>query len=183
MNHKTQTFLFSTVFLLACQSGNGAGPDPIVDDPAPTVDPSTSSVLELAYIALEDNGASGPLVGCGDSEILITKESEAALNTKQRIQTALETLFEDKEQFKENSGLYNALYQSSLTVDAVTINRQTVTVELSGETRSGGECDDPRIVEQIQGTVENNLDSDKEFTIIINLNGNPLEKLQDLSGQ
>lgn len=141
------------------------------------------TTLEIAYIALNDNGVSGPLVGCGDSEVLVEDSAFGATTTKARVQSALGKLFANKDQYLGESGLYNALYQSTLTVDSVTVDGKTVDVEISGETLSAGECDDPRMVDQIRATVENNLDSDKKFIITININGKPLEKIQDLSGQ
>lgn len=144
---------------------------------------SGPATVEIAYIALNDNGASGPLVGCGDSEVLVEDTALGATTTKARIQSALGKLFANKDQYLGESGLYNALYQSTLTVDSVTVDGKTVDVEISGETLSSGECDDPRMVDQIRATVENNLDSDKKFIITININGKPLEKIQDLSGQ
>jgi hypothetical protein len=139
--------------------------------------------VEVAYIALNDNGSSGPLVGCGDSEVLTEVTVSGHLNTESRVQSALENLFANKDQYLGESGLYNSLYQSALTVDSVSIEGKTIDVEISGETLSAGECDDPRMVDQIRATVENNLDSDRKFIITINLNGKPLEKIQDLSGQ
>lgn len=143
------------------------------------------TIVKVSYIALDDNGTNGPLVGCGDSALLKEESvTEVLLTEKSRITTALHILFANKNQFLGESGLYNALYQSTLTLKSVTIKEGRVTVELSGEPLSGGECDDPRIVEQIRETVRSNLDEEeKEFTLLINLNGKPLEKIQDLSGQ
>lgn len=182
MKNSLSLLLLSSLILAACNEAaplpvDSGTPDPVEQPAAPTKE----TQLEVAYIAVSDNGASGPLVGCGDSEILTEVSVNGDLNAKQRITAALENLFNNKEQFMDGSGLYNALYQSTLTVDSVVINDGTVTVELSGATQLGGECDDPRFVEQIKGTVENNLDSEKTFTTTINLNGKPLEKIQDLS--
>ncbi len=186
MHPRLSILLLSGLLLTAC-SGVPI-PEPIetpteASEEDTDTNPTLESSMEIAYIAMGDNGASGPLVGCGDSEILTTVTVTGNVSVKERIKMALENLFSNKDQFLGESGLYNALYQSTLTVDSVTIEDGTVEVEISGETMSGGECDDPRMVEQIRGTVENNIDSDRKMTVIINLNGKPLEKLQDLSGQ
>lgn len=187
MKSTLSVLLLSGLLLTACGAepktdGEDPSKSPVKEDSG-TEDSGLQSTLEIAYIALDDNGASGPLVGCGDSEILTEKAVDGELSMKERIQKALEILFANKEQFLGESGLYNALYQSTLTVDSITIQDGEVTVELSGDSMSGGECDDPRMVQQIRGTVENNIDSEKKLTVTIILNGKPLEKLQDLSGQ
>lgn len=193
MNSKLSAFIVGGLLLTACGSKpTGGGPsvtdggipsDPTSETEERTETNSESTTVEVAYIALEDNGANGPLVGCGDSEILTEETLSGKLNTKDRIKAALENLFANKDQVLGGSGLYNALYQSTLVVDSVKVDGTNLTVEISGETQSGGVCDDPRIVQQIRATVENNIDSEKELTITILLNDKPLEKLQDLSGE
>ena len=184
MNKSLIALLLGSLTLAACASTEPKEkPLPIpVEDEFPTESSAGNTTLEVAYIALNDNGANGPLVGCGDSEVLVELTAEGDLNSKERIKAALEKLFADKEQNKESSGLYNAVYQSSLTVDEVTVSKSEVNVTLSGETILGGECDDPRFVDQIKATVQNNLDQDFPGTIHITINGKDLEKIQDLSG-
>jgi hypothetical protein len=193
MNSKLSAFIVGGLLLTSCGSKPTGGGPSITDGSIPSDPPSKteestettseSTTVEVAYIALEDNGANGPLVGCGDSEILTEETLSGKLNTKDRIEAALENLFANKDQFLGGSGLYNALYQSTLVVNSVKIEETVLTVEISGETQSGGECDDPRIMQQIRATVENNIDSEKKLTITILLNDKPLEKLQDLSGE
>ena len=87
-------------------------------------------VVNIFLIALEDNGASGPAVGCGDSAVAVQVEIP---NTQGVLRAAMEALLSIKTQYYGESGLYNALYQSDLQV--------------------GGECDAPRIQAQLEQTV------------------------------
>jgi hypothetical protein len=51
--------------------------------------------------------------------------------------------------------LYNALYQSDLQVDRVSLNAQgQAEVYLTGKLMLAGECDNPRVEEQINQTAK-----------------------------
>lgn len=113
----------------------------------PTAEPDEAIIY---LIALEDNGASGPAVGCGDSLIEVRRPASAG----EPVQAALEQLFAIKEQFLGESGLYNALWQSNLSVESVSIDDNgTATVRLTGSFLLGGTCDSPRFKAQIEQTV------------------------------
>jgi spore germination protein GerM len=49
--------------------------------------------------------------------------------------------------------LYNALYQSDLQVESVSIVDGIATINLTGRLLMGGECDNPRIQAQLEQTV------------------------------
>ena len=68
------------------------------------------------------------------------------------LRAALEKLLSMRDQYFGKSGLYNALYQSNLIVDAVRIENGKATIELSGTLLQGGECDSPRIQAQLEQT-------------------------------
>jgi len=53
----------------------------------------------------------------------------------------------------EGTGLYNALYQSHLTIDTLEITNGHVDVHLSGEVVTGGVCDSPRFISQVRETI------------------------------
>lgn len=106
----------------------------------------------IYLVALEDDGRSGIPIGCNDSLIPVTVEIPSASTTSARIQAALERLFAIEEQFYGRSGLYNALYQSDLTVDRVEMQDNVAAVYLTGSVRVGGVCDDPRVEGQIRQT-------------------------------
>ena len=105
---------------------------------------------EIFLIAVGDYGQSGKLVGCGDSLVPVQLQIPA---TKGVLKAAMGELLSLKERFYGQSGLYNALYQSNLQVDRVSIDAQgQAQVYLTGKLILGGECDNPRVEEQINQT-------------------------------
>ncbi len=181
------------ILLVSCQgqetpaarpSGN-TGPEPEVTNEIPD-----NSPVSFALIALSDENTTvdnEQAIGCGDAVILVTREiPEDASNFEgQRIQLALEALFAVPNEWYGESGLYNALYQSDLTVDSIDLttlsNPETINVALTGTMASGGTCDDPRIVAQIEETVKANTSTDA--TVTITINGKDLATYFDMSGQ
>lgn len=154
-------------------SGEGPAASPT---PATPGSASVSRQVSIYLIGIEDAGASGNPVGCGDSAIPVTVSIPA---NAEPVQAALEQLFAIREQFYGQSGLYNALYQSNLAFESLTIDAQgAATLALSGALLSGGVCDDPRIQAQIEETV-------RQFpqvqSVSVLLNGKPLADL--LSGK
>ena len=121
--------------------------------PSAVAPPSSTTVAEQAVkivlIELEDNGQSGPLVGCGDSAIPINVTIPP---TQGVLRAALEKLFSAKQQFYGESGYYNALYQSDLDVSAVRIEQGNAIIHLTGSITLGGTCDAPRVQAQIEHT-------------------------------
>jgi hypothetical protein len=119
-----------------------------------TVEPTaltiTSGITSIYLIAMEDNGISGKPIGCGDSvvpvEIMVDPGADA-------LRAALDTLLGLKDQSYGQSGLYNALYQSNLTVDKIEIEANEIRVGLVGTMMLGGECDNPRFGAQLTETV------------------------------
>jgi hypothetical protein len=115
--------------------------------PAPTT--STEQTVKIFLIAIEDNGQSGTLVGCGDSAIPVTVTIP---QTQGVLRAAVEKLLSAKQQFYGESGLYNALYQSNLQVVGVTIDQGKAVIHLTGTIMLGGTCDAPRLEAQIEQT-------------------------------
>lgn len=126
---------------------------------------------KLYFVALDDNGASGPLIGCGDSIVEVNTTLPSAPTLAGRVTAALQTLFAYPNAYYGMSGLYNALYQNTLTVDHVEIQGTVAAVYLMGYPMSRGTCDDPRIEAQIIYTA-------KQFPGLTNavvvLDGGPL---------
>lgn len=107
--------------------------------------------VTIYYIALEDGGKSGPAVGCGDSLVAVKRP---VTPTNQPIQVALQELFSVKDQYIGQSGLYNALYQSNLVVESVSVQTSGLAeVALTGTMQLGGTCDSPRFKGQIEQTI------------------------------
>jgi len=135
--------------------------------------PSTTSadqMVKIVLIALEDNGQSGTLVGCGDSAIPI---HVTIPRTHGVLRAALEKLFSARQQFYGESGYYNALYQSDLDVSAVTIEQGRATIHLAGTIMLGGTCDAPRVEAQIEQTA---LQFSTVSDVVVFVNDVPLEE-------
>jgi spore germination protein GerM len=123
---------------------------------------------------MQDNGASGPAVGCGDSAVAV---QVSVPYTQAVLRAAMEHLLSIKDQYYGQSGLYNALYESTLSVDNVRLDGRTVVVELSGQLTMGGECDIPRVEAQLTQTALqfSTVDQAKIF-----INGKPLKEVLSL---
>lgn len=119
-----------------------------VQSAAPTP-PLVNKVL-IFMVAVGDDGRSGKRIGCNDSIIPITLTIEP---TPAPLRAALTQLFAVKSQNYGESGLYNALYQSDLRIDSLSIVNARATVHLSGTLRLNGVCDAPRVQAQIEETV------------------------------
>lgn len=132
------------------------------------------TTVQVFLIAVDDNGRSGTLVGCGDSAIPVQVGIPA---TPGVLRAALGALFSIGQQFYGESGLYNALYQSNLQVDSVTIESGTAIIYLSGALQLGGECDSPRVEAQIEQTA---LQFATVRQVSVFLNGEALEDVLSL---
>lgn len=108
-----------------------------------------TSPLTIFYVALNDKGKSGPMIGCGDS--IVATETPPVIYASQ-VEAAMSDLLTDQDAQHGQSGLVNTLSGSNLTFVSSFIEKDTVTVELTGELASGGVCEDPRIVAQLTYT-------------------------------
>jgi hypothetical protein len=137
----------------------------------PTSTTTTEQTVKIVLIALEDNGQSGTLVGCGDSAIPITVTIP---RTQGILRATLEKLFSAKQQFYGEAAYYNALYQSDLQVDRVTIEQGKAIIYLTGNVVLGGVCDAPRVEAQIEQTA---LQFSTVSDVAVFVNGVPLEEV------
>lgn len=164
-----------TLLLTACKAevtpidnGDGSGTGDEVEDNGGSEDDeedededdTSSMTLKLAMVAMEDNGESGEMIGCGDSIVFVNKTVTGDLDEEREvIETALTELFAVQDPFYGESGLYNGLtHSSNLAVDEVEVEDSSVRVDITGSLISAGTCDDPRIKEQILSTIEENTD-------------------------
>jgi hypothetical protein len=139
---------------------------------ATRVPPTSTAVqqtVKIFLIALEDNGQSGILVGCGDSAVPVTV---VIPRTQGVLKAALEKLLSIKEQYYGESGLYNALYQSDLQLKSVTIDQGKAVIHLTGTVMLGGVCDAPRVEAQIEQTA---LQFSTVSSVEVFINAIPLE--------
>ena len=120
----------------------------------PTIQPTatpTGSVREFSaqffMIALDDNGKSGKMIGCGDSVVPVSRHTVA---TGAPIEISLSELLTEKNEYDGN--FYNALYQSNLTLDSVTNDNGKAIIRLSGTVITNGGCDNLRFEAQIEET-------------------------------
>jgi hypothetical protein len=145
---------------------------------APGQGPLAGSQTVIYLVAPE--GGSGPVgpIGCGDYLVPVERGPYLPTTTDRQIAYALMDLFSIKEPFYGQSGLYDPLYQSSLSVQSVTVDANGhATVNLSGNLVLGGECDSPRVQAQIEDTVLQFSVTD----VTVLLNGTPLADV--LSGR
>jgi len=131
--------------------------------------PPTFSRVKIYFVALGDNGRSGPKIGCDDSIIPVEVMIEP---TTAPLTAALNQLFAIKSQYYGQSGLYNALYRSNLHLDSAVVEGGRATVRLSGQLQLGGVCDDPRVEAQIEATARQFATVDE---VDVYLNGQRLE--------
>jgi len=138
---------------------------------------SVPQMVKLYMIAVDDNGQSGTKIGCGDSAIPVMVQIPA---TQGVLKAALEKLVSIKDQYYGQSGLYNALYQSDLQVESVSIDGNgKASVYLTGTLLMGGDCDTPRVEAQLRQTV---LQFQTVTDVVIYINGKPLSDVLSLKG-
>ena len=114
------------------------------------------------------------LIGCGDSVIPVEVQFAP---TAAPLTAALNALFSNRQQYYGESGLYSALYASTLQVSAVNIVNGEAIISLTGTLQLGGACDSPRVQAQIEQTA---LQFSTVDRVSIFLNGTPLSN--SLSG-
>lgn len=141
----------------------------------PAPQPPTFRHVQLYLIAINDQGRSGKQIGCNDSVVPVTM---AIKPTTAPLTAALEHLVALDSPYFEQTGLYNALYRSHLTVERATVAQGQATIWLAGDVQLGGVCDSPRIDAQIKETA-------RQFStvneVVVFVNGQRLEDV--LSGR
>jgi hypothetical protein len=125
--------------------------------------------VKVFMIALNDAGKTGTKIGCGDSLVAVERSIP---NTQGVLNATLNELLSIREK-TVGAGLYNALYQSTLKVDGVSLASGKATIQLSGKLVRAGVCDDPRIKAQIEETA---LQFSTVKTLAVTINGVTLDK-------
>ncbi len=152
--------LLALFTLTAC---NTPAIPPVEEEPEEVVTPISYDVY---LVDLEDNGANGPLIGCGDS---LDSLNLTETTTMQPIEAAITALVTETAQTV--GGLYNVFYQSNLTVNSATISGSTASIDLSGQLMLAGVCDNPRVEETIKATA---MQFAGVTTVNVTLNGDTL---------
>lgn len=125
----------------------------------------------IYLIALEDDGRSGTQIGCGDSLVPVEVQIEPTLAV---LTASLNALLDLDERFYGESGLYNALHRSNLSVESIGLVSGQATINLSGEVSLGGVCDAPRFEAQLRQTALQYYTVD---SVEITINGEPIEQV------
>ena len=132
--------------------------------PVPPAATSGPQMVQMFLVAVGDNGQSGEMIGCGDSLIPVQIEIAPSQGV---LRASLEKLLSLKSQYYGESGLYNALYQSDLQLESVTLERGKAVIKLTGTLTLGGECDNPRVAAQLESTARQ-FPTVSEVSIYIN---------------
>lgn len=136
--------------------------------------PTSGEVISrtnVYMVAIGDEGQSGMEIGCGDSLVPVQVQIEASASP---LTATLEALLAIESREYGQSGLYNALYQSELSVESVRFENGEAAVHLSGTLRMGGVCDEPRVRAQLRQCV---LQYDTVDQVSFWINGTPLDEL------
>lgn len=144
--------------------------------PTPPPQPTQAGRVNIFLIAVEDAGKSGEEIGCGDSLVPVEVAVPA---TTDALSAAYEALLDIDEQFYGQSGLYNALYQSDLTLESVAVEDGRATVHLTGQLMLGGVCDNPRVEAQLRQPA---LQFPTVSQVSVFIDGVPLEEALFLRG-
>lgn len=112
---------------------------------------ATTAELTIFYVAVDDQGKSGPRIGCGDS-LVATQTPPLAFSNQ--VEAAMKALLDDDSTTHGESGLLNAVAASNLRYVSSKVSGDEVAVDLTGSLSSGGTCDDPRIVGQLKYTAK-----------------------------
>lgn len=158
-------------------SSSPAAPAP-TQTSAPAGDqlPEQTAPLAIFYIAVEDGGVSGPLVGCGDSAVATSTEP---VTFRDQVGPAMTRLLANRSRNVGQSGLINVLYQSTLAYQGASFDGTTITVYLTGQFMLGGVCDIPRAEAQITFTAMAAAGAQRAEVFV---NGKPMREALSLKG-
>lgn len=160
------------------QTNTLPSPTPKIVTETPEASPTgakETQIVNIYFIALEDNGVAGKKIGCNDSVVPVKRE---IAKTQTPLKAVLEELLSYKNQYFGESGLYNALYQSDLRFDSAVIQNGEAVIKLSGILQLGGACDNPRVKAQIEETA---LQFQTVSTVRVLINNKPIDDV--LSGR
>ncbi|MFF2345169.1 hypothetical protein [Pseudarthrobacter sp. NPDC058119] len=143
-------------------------------EPTPTGLPEQTAPLTIYYVAVGDNGLSGPKIGCGDSLVATTT---APVTFRDQVGPSINALLANKSRDVGLSGLINVLYQSSLTYLGGELNGSTISIWLSGQFMLGGVCDIPRAKAQLEYTA---MSASGATSAQVYVNGRPIDEVLSL---
>jgi len=150
-----------------------------VPNPIATDSPRPTDFVQFYLIIPEDNGQSGPAVGCGDSAVAVWRDRTVTGSLPDDIQASLEELFAIETEAYGQSGFTHSLYDADLTVQSVAVSGDTAAINLAGTLQLVGVCADARMEAQILLTVFQHPGFD---SATITINERNLKQLFDASG-
>jgi hypothetical protein len=124
---------------------------------------SDAPVFTEVQVFLIAPGNGGP-IGCQDSAVAVTRPVAA---TTSPLRAAIQALLDIGGPTYGESGLYNALWQSDLDIESLSLVDGTATIRLTGDFILGGTCDEPRVPAQLEMTAEQ-FSTVEEAIIFIN---------------
>jgi hypothetical protein len=130
--------------------------------------------LTVYYVAIGDNGISGPMIGCGDSLVATTT---APVHFTDQVGPSIKTLLANKSRSVGMSGLVNVLYQSNITYLGGELDGSTITIYLSGQFMLSGVCDIPRAKAQLEFTA---MAASGAASAQVFVNGRPIDEVLSL---
>ncbi|MFJ6269204.1 hypothetical protein ACIQG8_04355 [Pseudarthrobacter oxydans] len=147
---------------------------PPTEEPVPGGLPEQVAPLTIYYVAVDDDGVSGPLIGCGDSLVATTT---APVRFTDQVRPSVEALLSNKSRDVGLSGLVNVLYQSNLTYTGGELAGSTITIYLTGQFMLGGVCDIPRAKAQLEYTA---MAAAGATSAQVFVNGRPIDEVLSL---
>lgn len=128
--------------------------------------------VSLSYVSIGADVARANIFGCGDSLVTLKKNLP---ETEDQLSLALIELLNSPDIVTNSQGqeFYNALGQSSLSIDRVESDGSTARVYLKGQLTLPESCDNTRVGEQLVQTVKNNTMANR---IKIFINDEPLNE-------
>ncbi|UEL30349.1 hypothetical protein KTR40_05130 [Pseudarthrobacter sp. L1SW] len=130
--------------------------------------------LTVYYVAIDDNGISGPRIGCGDSLVATTT---APVRFTDQVGPSVGALLANKSRDVGMSGLVNVLYQSDLQYVGGELDGSTITIYLEGQFMLGGVCDIPRAKAQLEYTA---MTAAGATSARVFVNGRPIDEVLSL---
>lgn len=147
---------------------------PATQEPTSPGLPEQVAPLTIYYVAIDDNGISGPRIGCGDSLVATTT---APVRFTDQVGPSVGTLLANKSRDVGLSGLVNVLYQSNLTYVGGQLDGSTITIYLTGQFMLGGVCDIPRAKAQLEYTA---MAAAGATSAQVFVNGRPIDEVLSL---
>lgn len=147
---------------------------PATQEPTPPGLPEQVAPLTIYYVAIDDNGVSGPRIGCGDSLVATTT---APVRFTDQVGPSVGTLLANKSRDVGLSGLVNVLYQSNLSYVGGELDGSTITIYLTGQFMLGGVCDIPRAKAQLEYTA---MTAAGATSARVFVNGRPIDEVLSL---